>query len=154
MDGDPVEGKPSDKDVGIDGKSSVPTTLTELFYKLCPSYMAMGMTWEEYWNQNTKVHKAVREAWEQQKQYDNWKMWMQGAYIYEALLKVSPVMRASFGKGKVEAGKYSTEPYPLTEKEAKEREEARRESRIKRLFELLSAESSETLKQKEASENG
>ena len=157
MDGDPVgEGKPDNaQDGSDDGNADVaPIRLAEIFEKLCPAYMAMGMTWNQFWNCNTKVHRDYRLAWEQKKRYRNWEMWWQGAYIYEALLKVAPVMRAAFGKGKVEAGKYAEEPHPLTQKEAEEMRERKRVESMKRMLAMLELESAENAKMMEPEAKG
>lgn len=157
MDGEPVrEGSPDDAVDGSDDGSAhvTPISLAEMFMKLCPAYMAMGMTWDEFWHRNTKVHWAYRKAWEQKKAYRNWEMWWQGSYIYEALLKVAPVMRAAFGKGTVEPGKYSDEPYPMSKKEAEERAEAKRVQSLKRLFETLNRESSKNTGTKDLEAKG
>ena len=109
----------------------------------------MGMSYNEFWHCNTKVHKAYRLAWEQRKAYRNWEMWWQGGYIYEALLNVAPVMRAAFGNGKVEAGKYAEEPYPLTNREAEERREAQRRQKMERMLEVFKRESAENIRKRE-----
>ena len=140
MDGDPVTGEPSMFD-SADGTPSAQITYAEMFMKICPSYMAMGMTYEQFWNCNTKVHKAFREAWELKQRHRNTEMWRQGMYIYDAMLRVAPVMRASMSKAKVEPGEYPKEPYPMTEKEARERDEAQRIARLKRFMERLEEQS-------------
>lgn len=152
MDGDSV-GEPSNDDDG-GAEQKAPPTLGETFLNLCPKYMAMGMTYDEFWHSNTLHHYCVRKAWEEKKHYRNWEMWMQGAYIYESLLKVSPVLKP-FVKGKVEPGKYPEEPYPLSEKEAREREEMRRRERMERFVAQLNKEieKREENEKKEASEN-
>jgi len=151
VDDDPVrEGSPDNAEDGSDGENTVtPISLAEMFMQICPAYMAMGMTWNEFWHSNTKVHRAYREAWRQRKAYRNWEMWWQGGYIYEALLKVAPVMRAAFGKGKVEPGKYSEEPYPLSQKEADERAEARRRQRMEQMLAMFKRESAENVRKRE-----
>lgn len=151
MDDDPVrEGSPVNAVDGSDeGEEPVtPISLAEMFTNICPAYMAMGMSYDEFWHCNTKVHKAYRLAWEQKKAYRNWEMWWQGGYIYEALLKVAPVMRAAFGKGKVEPGKYSEEPYPLSNKEAEARREAHRRQKMERMLAVFKRESAENLRKK------
>ena len=155
MDGDPVrEGPTVDAGDGSDeGVAPVtPISLAEMFMNICPAYMAMGMTWNQFWHCNTKVHRSYRLAWAQRKQYRNWEMWWQGSYIYEALLKVAPVMRAAFGKGKVEPGKYSEEPYPLTAKEAEERKQIQQKQRMERMLEMFKRESVENLRKREEEE--
>lgn len=158
MDGDPVgEGSPGNADDGSDGGDTdvTPICLAEMFEELCPAYMAMGMGYDEFWHRNTKVHRAYRLAWERRKAYRNWEMWWQGSYIYEALLRVAPVMRAAFGKGRVEPGKYSDEPYPLTDKEAEEQQERKRLETMKRMLAMFEQESAanERAMTKEAKED-
>ena len=116
---------------------------------LCPAYMAMGMTWNEFWHCNTKVHRAYRLAWAQKKAYRNWEMWWQGGYIYEALLRAAPVMRTTFGKCKVEPGKYSEEPYPLSSREAEERQEAQRRQKMEQMLAMFKQESAENIRKRE-----
>ena len=79
-------------------------------------------------------------------QNDEWARWRQGAYFYDALLRVAPVMRAAFSKGKVEPGKYPNRPWPLTEKEAQEQEAAEKRKRFERFMAMLNKESEDTLK--------
>lgn len=119
-----------------------------MFVQICPAYMAMGMTYDDFWHRNTKVHRAYRLAWEQKKAYRNWEMWWQGGYIYEALLKVAPVMRAAFGKGRVEPGKYSEEPYPLTKKEAEAAQEAKRRQRMEQMLAMFRREGEENARRR------
>lgn len=148
MDGDPVKGEPSE-----------PFELGELLVKLCPQYMAMGMSYEQYWHSNTMCHRAYRETREILLKQEEWARWRQGAYYYEALLLVSPVMRAALSNARVEPGKYPDEPWPLTEKEAQEREEAREKEKYERYLAKMNADSERELKRraqmaKEAKENG
>ena len=133
MDGDPVTGEPSEPTEQI--------TFAEMLTRLCPHYMAMGMTYDQFWNTNTRAHKAYRDAYELRQKNDEWDRWRRGAYVYDAILRLSPVLRASFGKGKVEPIKYPDEPWPLTQKEADEREEAERASRFKNFMATLEKES-------------
>ena len=154
MDGDPVIGEPSGSNMfdGGDGHTDdvAPKSLAEVFTELCPQYMAMGMSYREFWHCNTKVHYAYRKAFEEKKRDRNWERWMQGAYFYDALLKVAPVMRAAFGKGRVEAGKYVDEPYPLTQKEAKAIVERKRVENMKRMLAIFEKESAMNAAAKES----
>ena len=101
------------------------------------------MTADEFWNQSPMLTRAYRKAWEMKVSQRNWEMWMQGGYIYDALLKVAPVMSGGGmgSKGKVEPGKYPDRPYPLTEKEVKEQEEAHRRAALKKMLAMFNAES-------------
>lgn len=138
MDGDFVTETPSDE----------ASTLTEMLERICPRYMAMGMTYDEFWNRHTRVHKAYREAYELRRQQKNWELWLQGMYDYNALLCVAPVMRASFSKGRVEPGKYPEEPFPLSDKEAREREQARQRAKFEHMLKVMTADSEAELKRR------
>lgn len=147
MDGDPVTGEPSqhdDKDGG--GTADAPKTYTEVFMKVFPKYLTMGMTYEQFWHGPAWLVRAYRESYNDRIRDEEWARWRQGAYFYDALLRVAPVMRAAFGKGKVEPGKYPQRPWPLTEKEAQEQEAEDRQKRFERFIAVLNKESEETLK--------
>lgn len=153
MDGDLIEGEPSE--------DTIPKTLTEVFLRVFPQYLAMGMSYDEFWRGPSSLAKAYREAEELRRQQEEWARWRQGAYIYDALLRVAPVMRASFGGGRVEPGRYPDEPWPLTEKEALERAEAREKENYERYIERMELASAREMKRraqeaakKEVSENG
>lgn len=110
--------------------------------------MVMGMTYDQFWNSNTKIHKAYREAYEARQRTDEWSRWRQGLYIYDALLCVAPVMRAAFSKSKVEPGKYPEEPWPISEKEVREREVAAEKDTFERLLANMNATSERELKRR------
>ena len=118
----------------------------------------MGMSYNEFWYGDPTLVRDYRKAWEIRQHNEEWARWRNGMYFYDALLKVSPVLRA-FSKGKVEPGKYPDRPYPLTEKEAKEQERQREEENFKEYLRRMEAESERNLKlreqaKKEAVENG
>lgn len=147
MDGDSVEEEPSE-----------PKRLVDIFREVFPYYLAMGMSYNEFWYGDPTLVRDYRKAWEIRQHNEEWARWRNGMYFYDALLKVSPVLRA-FAKGKVEPGKYPDRPYPLTEKEAKEQERQREEENFKEYLRRMEAESERNLKlreqaKKEAVENG
>ena len=63
----------------------------------------------------------------EEEQY-NFHAWLQGLYVYEALADVAPVLHAFAPKGTT-VTPYSSEPYAITEKQA--REKAEREAKKK-----------------------
>jgi hypothetical protein len=158
VDGESVTDEPSqsDREDKRGGDEAVTATpFTDIFVQTFPSYMAIGMTYDEFWHGPAILVKYYREAYRIKRREEEWKRWRQGAYFYDALLRVAPVMRAAFGKGKVEPGKYPEEPWPLTQKEADEREQRRELENTKRFIAHLEAESERNLKKmKEASEDG
>lgn len=153
MDGDPVRAPSPFKDIGEDdGGEKSPAvsvgTYTELFRKVWPEYLAIGMSYDEFWRMDASLARDYRKAYEIRQRREEWARWRQGAYIYDALLRVAPVLRA-FGKGKVEAGEYPDEPYPLTNREAEERMEARRRQKMERMLEVFKRESAENVRKRE-----
>ena len=136
MDGDPVTEEPSK-----------PITLNEFFRAMFPKYMALGMTYDEFWEGPAWLVRSYREAAELKRAQKNWELWMQAAYIYDTLLRVSPVFRP-FGKGEVKPADFMDAPYPLTEKEAKEREEARERKNFFEYLARMEADSERELKRR------
>ena len=83
-----------------------------MFWDALPYYLSIGMTTDEYWYGDCLLVRAFRKADELNRRRQNEMLWLQGAYVYEALLDVSPVLNA-FSK-KPKARPYATEPYAIT----------------------------------------
>lgn len=120
---------------GAGGKNAAPPmSLLAVFERACPHYMAMGMTYEQFWDGDTKAHRAFREAKRLRLSEQNKMAWVQGMYVYEAVANLAPVLKA-FAKGK--AKPYPKEPYDLFEDERKEREERKQRERYERMREKV-----------------
>lgn len=91
-------------------------TYTEKFNELFPYYISLGMTEEQYWDRDSQLVVAYRKAEELRNARRNQEMWVQGAYIYDVLCRVSPIFQA-FAKKGTKPVPYVGEPYALTEKE-------------------------------------
>ena len=110
---------------GSEPNGSAPSfTYTEKFYELFPYYLAIGMTYDQYWNDDPTLVKYYRKAAEIQKERRNEELWLQGMYIYEALCDVSPILHAYAKKG-TKPTPYSEKPYSITETQRKHEEEER-----------------------------
>lgn len=83
----------------------------EIIGKLCPDYLAMGMTLNEFWDGDADNLVYVREADRLRKQQRNFDAWLQGRYVYEALLCASPMFRDWVKDHHPD--KYPEEPYEL-----------------------------------------
>lgn len=111
-------------------KSFAPVkTYTEQFYEVFPYYLSIGMTADEFWNQDCTLTKYYRKAHAMQLDRKNEELWLQGMYIYEALCDASPLLHA-FAKQGTKPLPYPNEPFPRTEKEAELREIKAREARF------------------------
>lgn len=88
--------------------------------------MSLGMTYDEFWNQNVDMVRAYRKADEMKRRRENEILWLQGLYVRDAL--VCTVGNMFSGKN-AQKHEYPKEPYPITEMDIREREE--RENRIR-----------------------
>ena len=91
--------------------------------------MSIGMTYQEFWCEDVRLVEVYRKASELRDKKRNQELWLQGAYIYEALCDASPLFRLSMKSGTIKPEPYVKEPYPITEAEVKAREE--RDARMK-----------------------
>lgn len=104
-------------------------TYTETFRKVFPYYLSIGMTEEQYWDKDNQLVIDYRKADELRMTRKNQEMWLQGAYIYDALCRVSPILHA-FAKKGTKPAPYPNEAYALTEKQA----ELVQEDKSKKVF--------------------
>lgn len=114
---------------GGDSATAPLSTYTEKFDELFPHYLAIGMTEEQYWDKDSQLVVAFRKAEEIRTSRKNQEMWLQGAYIYDALCRVSPIFHA-FAKKGTKPVPYLSEAYSLTEKQV----EIKREEEAKTVF--------------------
>lgn len=99
--------------------------------------MSIGMSYDEFWNQDVLLTEIYRKADELRYKRRNQDFWLQGMYIYEALCDASPLFRFSMKKGTVKPEPYAKEPYPVTASDLKAREERearKKEERLKAEF--------------------
>ncbi len=96
--------------------------------------MSIGMSYDEFWNQDVCMVRAYREADELSRRRQNQILWLQGLYVRDALVCTVGNMFAGKTGTKHE---YPKEPYAITEgeiRERKEQEERVRQERIKAEF--------------------
>jgi hypothetical protein len=80
------------------------------------------MTEEQYWDGDCLLTKYYREAEELRKERVNQEMWLQGMYFYDAISRLSPILRA-FAKKGTKAKPYVEEAYPINKKTVKDVQE-------------------------------
>ena len=84
--------------------------------------MAMGMTYEQYWDAPPHLAVAYRKAHRLRRELDNEMAWLQGLYVYDAF---AVCMKNAFSKRGAKKEQYIEKPFdifPLTESEKKRRE--------------------------------
>lgn len=130
------------KDVDLQGSKreiylTTSTPYTDVFVKRFPYYLSIGMTEEQYWDKDCLLTKYYREAEEIRIEKANQMAWLQGIYIYDALARISPILRA-FSKKGTKAQPYPAEPYPIGRKsmeDSKNKKEKENYDKAKRYME-------------------
>lgn len=104
-----MEGESGRQD--LDSPSDVKwLTFAELADELCPAYMSIGVPYNEYWHGDYSQLAYYAKAFEVQRERANYDAWLQGAYVYDALCMVSPILQA-FAKRGTKPTPYHKEPY-------------------------------------------
>lgn len=85
--------------------------------------MAMGMTYDQFWDGDVFMAPMFRKAYEIRLDMENLAQWKQGLYIYDAICAVAPILRA-FSKAKRPLP-YPKEPYDMNTKASEMRQEER-----------------------------
>ena len=94
---------------------------TKFLEDACSTYMAWGMSYNDYWYGDTSMARFYREAHEKKRIEENENLWLQGMYIYEAILDCAPVLNALSKKKDVFP--YRDAPIPITKTEIRRKEE-------------------------------
>ena len=90
------------------------TSYREIFEDAFPHYLYMGMTPEQFWEGDSNLVVAYRKAFEMKQDADNFNLWLQGKYVYDAISCLIPIMHP-FAKKGTKAEPYLDKPYPLKE---------------------------------------
>lgn len=110
-------------DMGAEIDSLAPLAYTKTIYNHFPYYLSIGMTEQQYFDGDSCLVIHYRQADKIRKQRQNEFAWIQGMYIYDAILSTSPALRAIGGSEPIP---YREEPYPITQEEIEKAEEKRR----------------------------
>lgn len=117
------------------------------------------MTYEQFWEQDVELVKFYREAWQLKQQVRNQDLWLQGAYIYEAILDAAPVFHP-FAKKGTKPVPYREQPYELfTKKTVKteaeqDAEDKRERQKVKAMLQAWAIEVNNKFEKKGGEENG
>lgn len=123
MDGELVSGSLSSIE-GSEHKSAPLYTYTETFNEQFPFYLSIGMTEEQYWDRDCMLVKYYREADKLRTEKYSFEAWLQGRYVYDAVLAIAPVLHA-FAKKGTKPIPYVEEPYPVTKEQVKKKQETK-----------------------------
>lgn len=105
----------------------IASSFTEVFENCFPYYLAIGMTYEQFWCDPPELAKSFRKANEIRKRRLNEEMWLNGMYTADALMATVGNM---FSKSKYN---YPSEPKPITRIEWEEKQERERIAKMERM---------------------
>lgn len=105
-----------------DTSPKAPTSSRETFEKVFPVYLAMGMTYEDFYKKDHTLVIAYREAFKLQRIRNNQEQWQLGLYVYQAVSRVAPLLIPFNKNPKPEP--YLDKPIPFYESENETQNEA------------------------------
>ena len=127
--GDPVTGE------GEQPRRTSKTPYGDMFDELLPQYMAMGMTYEQFWDGEVGIRKAFRKAYQLRMENDlkiaDRNGWYIGQYICKALQAVQLLAVAVPVKKLPDPHEYPDKPF-MIQAEEEERKNKDEEIRKKR----------------------
>jgi hypothetical protein len=94
---------------------------TEIFEEAFPFYLAIGMSYAEYWAGDPALARYYRKAYQIKQDEINNNAWLQGMYVYDA---VATALHNALAGKKAKARKYAQQPYNFNKKEKSEVEKA------------------------------
>lgn len=113
------------------------------------------MSYSDYWDGDPIIAKYYREKYRCDMVRRNTELWLQGAYVYEAILDAMPAF--NFFSKKRKPVPYRDEPMPLSGREKKSSEERKAEKQLssgKKFIEAWAAAVNANRKKKQEQTNG
>jgi hypothetical protein len=110
-------------------EGSIVRSFHELFQEALPQYMAIGMSQAEFWEGPLWLAGAYREAAAIRDKQADAEAWRMGAYVYQAVLRASPVLHAFASKG-AKPAEWLEEPFTVSAERQAEEEAERTQRRM------------------------
>ena len=103
-------------------------SVPELYHRVFPEYLAMGMTYDQFWIEDCTLVIPYREAYRIRQEEMNRMAWLQGLYMYRAL-QSTPVIVHGFARRDTKIEHYPAKPLEFRKQGAEQKdEEAKRAS--------------------------
>lgn len=97
-------------------------TNSEIFDECFPFYLAIGMSYAEYWTGDSSLVRYYRKAYQIKQDEINNNAWLQGMYIYDA---VSTALHNALRGKNTRVREYAKQPYDFKHREKTEAEKAK-----------------------------
>ena len=113
----------------------------EVFEEACPQYLAMGMSYEQFWDGESDMVISYRKAYELRQQEINNNAWLHGLYVWKAL-QCAPLFVNGFVPKGAKIEPYFDKPIDFTPPEKKPKPMSEREQKKKQAIthvEMLAA---------------
>lgn len=101
-----------------------PLSIPEIYERDCPYYMAIGMTYEQYWFGDPLMVRAYYKAYKVRREREDEEAWLHGLYALNAL---NATVGNMFRKEGIAPATYPEEPFLLAKKREAERMRTERE---------------------------
>lgn len=112
---------PSKEDIS---KSESDTPISDMLDKLCPYYMMIGVSYDEFWNGDYTRLKYYEECHRLEIEKRNQELWLQGLYNYAAL---TIALSNAFAKKGSHPKEYLDKPIRITPMNEVEKEQEKKQ---------------------------
>ena len=106
----------------IKGHPTQEKTNSEIFDECFPFYLAIGMSYAEYWAGDPSLARYYRKAYQIKQDEINNTAWLQGLYIYDA---VSTALHNALRGKNTRSKEYQKQPFDFKHREKTEAEKAK-----------------------------
>ena len=98
---------------GVNEDAGDGLTIPDLYHEVFPEYLAMGMTYDQFWRQDCSLVIAYRQAYKIRQDEINRAAWLQGLYVFKAL-QANPLVVYGFAKKDAKPEPYPNKPIDFT----------------------------------------
>lgn len=78
--------------VSVGSATETHGNLSEVFSKVFPAYLNMGMSYDEFYNKDHTLAADYRHIFKQKREKENFDMWLMGLYVYQAISRTAPLL--------------------------------------------------------------
>jgi hypothetical protein len=101
-------------------KPQTPRKYSDIFEECFSFYLSIGMTYEQYWDGDNELPRYYRKAEKMRQEQNNHNAWLNGLYVFDAVMSAMSHMN----KNKSDHKNYAEKPYDFTPKKEENKVEA------------------------------
>lgn len=111
---------------------------SDVFEQNFPYYLAIGMTETQYWDGDCTLTRFYKKADNLRLERVNQELWLQGMYVYDAILRASPILH-DFAKKGTKPVPYVEGAYPINQKQVEETKEKKEKVNSRKALQYMQA---------------